>query len=156
MERETFPHLLQQGRKVAIYQGCNYWLDIGTPEKYIQAHRDNFEGKLRLSKINFGQRAVCGSNARIHNTAVLRGPVYLGDNVRIGANAVVGPSVVIGDNSVIGRECEISGSILWNNVVVEAGAKMADCIVTHSNTVKSASRHRHVIFSPDTVKAAGI
>lgn len=149
VEREVFPDLLEKGRRIAIYQGCNYWLDIGTPEKYIKAHRDSFAGRLRLSEINFDQRAVCGANARIHRTAVLCGPIYLGDNVRIGADAVVGPGVVIGDNGVIGRECEILGSILWNDVVVEAGARIAECIVTDSNTVKSASRYRHVIFTLD-------
>ena len=156
VEREVFPDLLKKGRKIAIYQGCNYWLDIGTPEKYIKAHQDSFEGRLRLSGINFDRRAVYGANARIHRTAALHGPIYLGDNVQIGADAVVGPDVVIGDNSVIGRECEISSSILWNDVEVGADAKIDECIVTNSNTIKSASRHLHVICTTDTVKALDV
>ena len=153
VEREVFPGLLEKGRKIAVYKGCSYWLDIGTPAKYIQAHRDGFEGKLRLPEIDFYQRSVYGADARISGSAVLRGPVYLGKNVRIGPEAVVGPHVVIGDNSLIGKRCEIFNSILWNDVVVEADAKMRGCIVTQMNTVKGPSRHKHVICTQDTVKS---
>ena len=154
VEREIFPKLLERGRKIAVYKGCNYWLDIGTPEKYLQAHQDGFEGRLRLPEINFHQRAVYSRlNARISGTATLRGPIYLGRNVRIEDGAVVGPRVVVGDNGVIGKKSEITNSILWNDVVIENGVKMTECVVTDGSVVKSASRHKHVIYTPETVKA---
>lgn len=154
VEREVFPKLLEQGRKIAVYKGCNYWLDIGTPEKYIQAHRDGFEGRLRMPEINFRQRAVYSRlNVRISGTATLRGPIYLGRNVRIEDGAVVGPRVVIGDNGVIGKKSEVTNSILWNNVNIEDGVKMTECVVTDGSIIKSASRHKHVVYTPETVKA---
>lgn len=153
VEREVFPKLLERGRKIAVYKGCNYWLDIGTPEKYVQAHRDGFEGRLRLPEINFRQRAVYSRlNARISGTATLRGPVYLGRNVRIEDGAVVGPYVVVGDNGVVGKKSEITNSILWDDVVIEDGVKMAECVVTDGSVVKSASRHKHVICAPENLK----
>lgn len=155
VEREVFPKLLEQGRKIAVYKGCNYWLDIGTPDKYVQAHRDGFEGKLRLPEINFHKRAVYSRpNARISGTAVLRGPIYLGRNVRIEPGAIVGPRVVIGDNGVIGKKCKIANSILWDDVMLEDGAELSECIVTDANTVGGASRLKHVICTPETIKAA--
>ncbi len=155
VERELFPKLLARGRKIAVYRGCHYWLDIGTPEKYIQAHRDGFDGGLRLPEVNFHERAVYSRlDARISGKAVLRGPIYLGRNVRIAPGAVVGPRVVVGDNGVIGRKCRIANSILWNDVVLEDGVEMSECIVTDANTVRSASRLKHVICTPETVKAA--
>ena len=156
VEREVFPELLKKGNRIAVYKGCNYWLDIGTPEKYVQAHRDGFSGKLWLPEINFHERAVYSKlNAKISGTAVLRGPIYLGRNVQIESGAVVGPRVVVGDNGVIGRKCEISNSILWNDVVLEDGVKMAECIVTDTSIVKSAQKLKHVIYMPnagETVK----
>lgn len=153
VEREVFPRLLGKGRKIAVYKGCNYWLDIGTPEKYIRAHHDGFTGKLRLPEIDFGRRAVYSRlNARINGTVTLRGPVYLGESVRIGAGAVVGPGVVIGDNGVVGNRCEISNSILWNNVHVEGGVKMTGCIVTDDCRMKNASHYRHEIYTPDSIR----
>ena len=154
VEREVFPKLLEKGRKIAVYKGCNYWLDIGTPEKYIQAHRDGFSGKLWLPETNFRERAVYSRlNARISGTAVLRGPIYLGSNVRIGPEAVVGPRVVIGDGSVIGKKCEISNSILWNDVSVGEESKLSECIATDGVSVKSASQRRHMILTPEASKA---
>ena len=74
VEREVFPKLLERGRKIAVYKGCNYWLDIGTPEKYIQAHRDSFTGKLRLPETDFSRQAVCCKlSARISGTAIFAG-----------------------------------------------------------------------------------
>lgn len=154
VEREVFPELLERGQKIAVYMGCNYWLDIGTPEKYIQAHRDGFEGRLRLPEIDFRNRAIYSRlNAGISGTATLRGPIYLGRNVRIEDGAVVGPHVIVGDNSVIGKKCEVSDSILWNDVIIEAGVKMSECVVTDGSVVSSASQHRHVLYTPETVKA---
>ena len=153
VEREVFPKLLERGRKIAVYKGCNYWLDIGTPEKYVQAHRDVFEGKLPLPEINFHERALySGPGTRISGTAVLRGPVYLGSNVRIGPGAIIGPRVVIGDNSLIGKKCKVANSILWNDVVLENGAELSECILTDTNTVESASKLKHAICTPETIK----
>lgn len=155
VEREVFPNLLEQARKIAVYKGCNYWLDIGTPEKYIQAHKDIFEGQLHLPEMNFHERAVySGPGTHISGTAVLRGPVYLGRNVRIEAGATVGPHVVIGDNSLIGKKCKIANSILWNDVVLEDGANLSECIVTDASIVDGTSRMKHVIYTPEMIKAA--
>lgn len=156
VEREVFPKLLGLGKRVAVYRGCNYWLDIGTPAKYVQAHRDSFEGKLRLSEVDFRKRAVYGRlNAAISGTATLRGPVYLGRNVRVGPGAVVGPRVVVGDDSVIGRKCRVADSILWNDVVLEDKAELSECIVTDGKTVEEKSRLKHAICTPETAKTTG-
>jgi mannose-1-phosphate guanylyltransferase len=153
VEREVFPSLLEDGRKIAVYKGCNYWLDIGTPEKYIQAHRDGFTERLRLPETDFGKRAVYSRlNASISRSAMLRGPVYLGRNVRIESGAVVGPHVVIGDNCVIGNQSKVSGSILWDNINIADSVKMTDCIVTNDCSVNNKSSYCYMIYTPDAVK----
>lgn len=154
VEREVFPGLLESGRKIAVYKGCNYWLDIGTPEKYIKVHHDGFTGKLRLPEIDFSKRSVYSKfHARISGSAVLRGPVYLGKGVRIGDGAVVGPGVVIGDNGLIGNGCRLSRSIMWNDVNVTDGSRLTGCIVTDGCRIVNISEHRHEIFTPDSTKS---
>lgn len=153
VEREVFPTLLKDGGKIAVYRGCSYWLDIGTPEKYIQAHRDGFKGRLRIPGVNFYNHPVYDRvNSRISRTAILRGPVYLGENVQIDSGAVLGPQVVVGNNSVIGKGCRVSNSILWNNVSVEDGVNMSDCIVTDDSSIKNASIHHHRIYTPYSIE----
>ena len=44
VERETFPRLLEQPGRLFGYRSDAYWLDIGTPEKYLQAHTDALAG----------------------------------------------------------------------------------------------------------------
>lgn len=154
LERDVFPALLERGMKIAAYKGCNYWLDVKTPEKYVQAHRDGFAGKLQFPEVNFRERAVySGEDAKISGLATLRGPVYLGKNVRIEPGAVVGPRVVIGDNSVVGKKCEIFDSILWSNVSVGDGTRMTECIVTDDSSVAGTSQYKHVIYMPDCVRS---
>ncbi|MFN3486278.1 MAG: NDP-sugar synthase, partial [Planctomycetota bacterium] len=47
IEREVFPALIAEGRRVYGFPGDAYWLDLGTPEKYLQAHFDLLERKVR-------------------------------------------------------------------------------------------------------------
>ena len=44
VERETFPRLLEQSGRLFGYKTDAYWLDIGTPEKYLEAHLDVLRG----------------------------------------------------------------------------------------------------------------
>ena len=46
VERETFPRLLQQPGRLFGFRTDAYWLDIGTPEKYLQAHTDVLTGSV--------------------------------------------------------------------------------------------------------------
>src|SRR6202140_2044698 len=46
VERETFPRMLAEPGFLFGYKSDAYWLDIGTPEKYLQAHADALAGRL--------------------------------------------------------------------------------------------------------------
>ena len=37
---------LEDGAKIYGYQATGYWSDVGTPERYDQAHQDAKDGKL--------------------------------------------------------------------------------------------------------------
>ena len=45
IEREVFPRLVEQGACYGLALP-GYWLDVGTPESYLQAHRDVLEGHV--------------------------------------------------------------------------------------------------------------
>ena len=46
IERGYFPSLTERGETFVAYIDRGYWIDIGTPEKYIQVHRDMFDGRF--------------------------------------------------------------------------------------------------------------
>lgn len=132
VERETFPALLQEGQKIAVYNGCTYWMDIGTPEKYLQTHEDIMSGDCRLSGIRFNEKGIfVEQNSTIDASSEIIGPVYIGNNVIIGPYATVGPNAVIGDDVIIHMGCDVTNSILWNNVHVGIFSSM-DGVVASS------------------------
>ncbi|MDX1976170.1 MAG: NDP-sugar synthase [Pseudanabaenaceae cyanobacterium bins.68] len=104
-ERVFFPEVLAQGAKVMGFVHQGYWLDIGNPQKYWQAHRDMLAG---LISYNFAVPTPSpgvwlSSTAAIAAEAQISAPCFVGDQVWIGANAVIPPYTVLGANSIIDR-----------------------------------------------------
>ncbi|GIU86869.1 MAG: hypothetical protein KatS3mg009_1384 [Acidimicrobiia bacterium] len=46
VERETFPRMLEEPGRLYGFKADAYWLDIGTPAKYLEAHADVLDGRL--------------------------------------------------------------------------------------------------------------
>lgn len=130
VERETFPKLLAKGYKIAVYKDNSYWMDIGTLEKYIQAHKDIMDRKCKLVDCNFTNRNISlGKNVKIHPDSKIIGPAYIGDNVEICAKAIISHSV-IGNNVSIGSGSRVVGSILWNDIRISSEVRLMNTIVT--------------------------
>src|SRR5882762_7827241 len=49
IERSFFPSLIERGETFVAYVYRGYWIDIGTPEKYTQVHRDIMDGRFRAA-----------------------------------------------------------------------------------------------------------
>lgn len=151
VERDTFPLLLKKGYHMSVYRGGGYWIDIGTPQKYVQAHKDIFDGLCTVTENDFRNDKVYGvESAELDPSAKITGPVWLGRNVHIGANAVIGPNVVIGDGFQAGRGCEIRNSIIWNDVSVGSGVDVDHSVVTSGCRMESGTQCDHTIYSPES------
>ena len=46
IERLVMPGLIAEGRLVLGFPSDAYWMDLGTPERYMQIHHDLLQGKL--------------------------------------------------------------------------------------------------------------
>lgn len=157
IEKDIFPKLLKKGCKIAVYRGGDYWMDIGTPEKYMEAHRDIFEGRCCVSENDFPKSGIYGrSNARMHGTARVLGPVWFGRNVTIGANVTIGPNVVAGNNFQAGRGCTIANSIIWDNVTIGSGVSIVDSVVTSGCHVGSGVQCLSTVYSPESKRPFAI
>jgi len=130
IEREIFPKLLEEAKKIGVYQSGSYWMDIGTIEKYIQTHKDIMDGKCRMVDCDFNSDNISfGKNVKIHPDSNIIGPVYIGDNATIGAKVII-KDAVIGNNVSIGAESRITGSILWDKVIISKNVRLMNTIVT--------------------------
>ncbi len=147
LEREIFPKILNNCGKIAVYKNCGYWLDIGTPEKYLQAHNDIMDKKGTLFNSYFKKKnIVTGQNVVIHPKAVIEGSVFIGDNVKIGANTYISNSV-IGSNISIGSDDKIIGSVIWDDVNVAKDVNLFSTIVLSGSSVPRNSDYSKTIIT---------
>src|SRR5204862_6967554 len=47
IERSFFPSLIERKETFVAYVYGGYWIDIGTPEKYMQVHHDIMDGRYQ-------------------------------------------------------------------------------------------------------------
>lgn len=115
IEKEVFPLLLEQGKPVYAYPSSAYWIDMGTPEKYLRLHRDLLSGKSSQYTPASPREVVIGEQNYIHPTARIKGPVIIGNNCNIGQNTRLTGPVVIGSGCTILEDTVIEESIIWRN-----------------------------------------
>ena len=77
-------------------------------------------------------------SARIHPSARLIGPVFLGANVEIGAGATVGPNAAIGANSIIDRYAGLTNAIVLPDTYI-GGRLCLDHAVADRDRIVSCS-----------------
>ncbi len=70
IERETFPRMLDEPSRLYAMSSDAYWIDIGTPEKYLQAHRDVLSAVLGGAPApgRASARPACGCRVRPTST----------------------------------------------------------------------------------------
>ena len=79
-----------------------------------------------------------GNGARIHPTARLTAPVWLGDHVLVAADAVVGPDAVIGAQSVVDRGATVVSSIVARGSYIGAGVELRETLLSGRRLVNVA------------------
>jgi mannose-1-phosphate guanylyltransferase len=154
IERETFPGMLSEGQLIYGYNSHNYWMDTGTPEKYLQLHRDLLAGRCDGYVFEKDINAVPGS--RIDGKAMLSGKVIIGGGSTIAAGAILKGPVVIGNDCRIEKDALVSDSVIWNGVHIEASAEITgslianDCIIGAHSRLDGAVIGDHINVPRDT------
>ncbi len=129
IERETFPAMVADG---ALYARAleGYWLDVGTPERFLQATADLLDGRRNGPPLP-GARAVPGAGWRAGKPTVdgtVTGASLVADGARIQSGASVTDSV-IGAGATVGEGATVSGSVVMDGARVGARVGLARAIV---------------------------
>jgi NDP-sugar pyrophosphorylase family protein len=136
IERSYFPSLVERGETFVAYIYRGYWIDIGTPEKYLQVHRDIMDGRFLAPPFNGNGSAVrIAPEARLEPGAVVEGPCFVDSGAVVKPGARVLAYSVIGRQAHIEEEAVVDGSILWANTWVGREATVRNAIL---------GRHCHV------------
>jgi mannose-1-phosphate guanylyltransferase len=143
VERETFPGLIESGAVVMGYAEDSYWLDVGTPEAFVQGSCDVVLGTLPSPALDCapGQFRVLG-DATVARDARLSGGTTVGAGSVIESGAEVYGSVVF-DGASIGPGAVIRDSIVGKGAVIDGGATLDGVVIgdeAHVGTGNELSR----------------
>jgi len=153
-ERNLFPELLAGGEPVYAYVSPGYWIDAGSPEAYLQLHRDLLGGKSR--QYLPGKDLSTGEKTQIDPAAEISGPVIIGSNCTIGPHVrLIGP-VVIGDGCLIGGGCRIENSTIWQNVVLEPGVNLKSSVIADNCQLGAGSQGEGVVLGDSVTVGRGV
>jgi NDP-sugar pyrophosphorylase family protein len=131
IERSYFPSLVERGETFVAFVYDGYWIDIGTPEKYTQVHRDIMDGRFRAAPFIdlAAPRAAVAPDVRIEEGATIEGPCFIDEGVFIKAGARIGPYSVIGRQTQIEEDATIERAIIWPNCRIGGNAVIQNAIV---------------------------
>src|SRR5580693_8192958 len=137
VERETFPGLISAGAIVMGYPDSAYWLDVGTPEAFVQGSCDLVRGRLASSAVPAGRGApgerLVLDGAEVHPAARVHGGTAVGAGAQVAADAHVGGSVLF-DGASVGAGARVNGS------VVGRGARIGEGVVLDQVVIGDAAR----------------
>jgi mannose-1-phosphate guanylyltransferase len=135
IEREVFPAMVADGVLYAM-AGDTYWIDTGTPAKYLECQMDLLDGRRGEPETGVHATAVVSPDAKVHRSVVGAGAVVeagatvtdavllpgarvgvgavvdravLGRQAQIGPGARVDDLAVIGDRALVGPHLRVSG-----------------------------------------------
>lgn len=121
IEREVFPQMVGKGLYGIRLEG--YWIDIGTPDRYLAANWDILQGRVKTS-VQVNHPAMVGEGCEVSPSAELRPPCVVGPNCTIGSGAVIERSVLL-EGCTIEDNATVVESILSAGVTVEGELKGA-------------------------------
>lgn len=135
VERETFPRLLEEGRRVFGYVDQSYWRDMGTPNDFIRGSSDLVRG-IAPSPVVAGRtgESLVDDTAGVHDGALLLGGTVVGRGSEIGAGVRLDATVVF-DGVTIEPGAIIENAILGAGVRIGANARISDCVIGDGATI---------------------
>jgi mannose-1-phosphate guanylyltransferase len=127
IEREIWPRLV--GKGLHGFPTDAYWLDIGTPERYLQGTFDIIEGNVQtdvLDRLGSGYMSVADDAV---TTGRVVPPAVVERGCEVGAGAHVGSLVVLGAGVSVGERARIERSVVLQGAQIGADCVLTDCIV---------------------------
>ncbi|MGO9558439.1 MAG: sugar phosphate nucleotidyltransferase [Acidimicrobiales bacterium] len=112
IERETFPAMVESGALYALSSDA-YWIDTGTPEKYVQASLDVLHGLRTAASLPSAPESEPG--------------VFVDPSASVLGS--VGPATFVGRGALIAEGAEIADSVISEDAVVQAGARISGSVV---------------------------
>lgn len=127
-EHDVFPHL--DGDEIYAFDADGYWLDLGTPERYLTATRDLLDGRLDswLSERLVTSGEVIDAGVDV-GSCKIDPPVVIADGCVIGAQSRIGAHSVLGHGCTLGENCELNRAVLQRGCTLGDGVAVTNAII---------------------------
>lgn len=132
IERDVFPRLVGDGLYGLRLDG--YWMDIGTPERYLQASWDILEDRVETRVEPTAPGTLIAADAEVADGATVGPRAVLAPGCRVEPGSEITDSVLL-DGCTVGEGAAVRGSILAAGVTVPAGAVLDDAVVGEDERV---------------------
>ncbi|MCU1491529.1 MAG: putative mannose-phosphate guanylyltransferase [Acidimicrobiaceae bacterium] len=140
IEREVFPALVKDRQLYAMASDV-YWLDTGTPERYLQAQLDVLGGSRPL--VLFPDHLMAESGARLAPGARMDGELsgycFMGPDAYVAPGAQVA-DCVLGEGVRVESGARVVGSVILDGAIIEEGAVVERSLVGPGVKVGAGAR----------------
>lgn len=127
IEREVWPRLVGNG--LYGFPSDSYWLDIGTPERYLQGTFDIIQGNVETAvreRLGSDWLAV-DEGAEVLGRAIP--PALIERGVQVAESAHVGSLVVLGEDVTVAAGSVVERAVILKGTQIGPGCELRDCIV---------------------------
>jgi mannose-1-phosphate guanylyltransferase len=119
-EYGLFPDLLKRGEPFFAHVPTRtYWIDIGTPERYLQAHQDLLAN--RVARIHIKDRR--GDSSDVATIAEIDEQSMIGDDCQIKPGAQIINSV-LGAGCFVEERARVENSVIWPHTRIGTTAQV--------------------------------
>ena len=129
IETQVWPGLVGEGLYGCAARGA-YWMDIGTPDRYLQGTADILLGHVHTAvgarldgEHRFVAAGTVADGARITGAVIVEEGASVAAGARVIGPSVLGRGVTVADGAVVERSVVLDGSS------IAAGAHVADAIL---------------------------
>lgn len=129
VERDVFPRLLAEGRRVFGFVNNSYWRDMGTPDDFIRGSSDLVRGIAPSPLLG----DATGENLVDPTACVKDGVLLLG-------------GTCVGRGTEIGAGCRLDDTAVFDGVTIEPGAYISDSIISSGAHIGANARISNAII----------
>ena len=132
--KNIIPMMLDNNEKMIVYPFNDYWKDVGTIDSLWEANLDLLNPKVELD--------LADKDWKIYSRTYGAPPQYISEKANV-------------QNSLVTDGCDISGeveySVLFENALIEEGAKVIDSLVMPGAVVKAGATVKYAIVGENAV-----
>lgn len=158
--KDLFPILLREQQPMFGVTLDGYWCDIGNLNQYLQAHRDVLEKKVQVAIAGeeMSPNIFVGENVYIDPTAIIDGPVLIGDGCHIGSQVRIDPYTVLGKGCILEPQASLKRSLVFDGVYLGPRASLRGTVLGNGVSVyaNAAIYEGSVVGGHSTIEERGV